>query len=794
MNITKMNAACENRTHRAAESRLRGSLGGGQWRTPAFASGLNLGSEVLRALTEGSPDIILVVGRDGIIKYVNRAGAAQIHEEPRQLIGRELSSLFPQAGVAEQAERLAHVLATGESIYREAPWRFAHGDRWVGTWMTPLRDAHGNIVAVLGVGHDLTVRKSTEKALRDSEERYRRLVELAPYGLFVHQGGHIVFVNSAGVELLGARRHDELIGRAYLDFVPAQFLGAAKRRIEQVLELGARTPFQESQLVRLDGLRVDVEETSIPFEYEGQPAVQVIARDVTETKRLAHALEQSRARFEQIFRGGPAAMWLATVGEGRFIDANESFLQMLGFKREEITGQTARGLGIWNEPEEWESLSNLVCREGSVHSFEAQFVDKSKRVRDVIVSVETVRFSAGPCLLFAALDVTDRKQLERQLIESQKLEAIGQLARGVAHDFNNILTIIQGHTRLIRMQNGFSAPVDESLQQIEEAAKRAANLTQQLLAFSRRQPMQPRVTDLNDVIQAMTQMMRRSIGEDIVLEFSPTQPLMPVMADVGMIEQLLLNLAVNARDAMPKGGRLTLSTATHEIAAGNPARSPECQPGQYVCVTVQDTGAGIAPETLSRIFEPFFTTKQPGKGTGLGLATVRSIVQQHKGWIEVESEQGRGTTFRVFLPAVRSACPKPEANTKPTVMPTGAETVLVVEDEAELRELCREVLQRCGYNVVTAADGQEAMGVWHRLEGKVDLLLSDVIMPGGMDGWDLAQSLANEAPGLRVILTSGYRFDSAKSRSTWYLRWRLLEKPYVPEALAQVVRETLDVR
>jgi len=761
---------------------------------PVLHPDLTLEQEVLLALTEGSPDIVFVVGRDGIIKYINKAGAAQIQQEGANLVGSPLAAFFPPDGAGEQVGHLAHVVATGQAGYHESMWRFAHGDRWVGTWFAPLRDGHGNIVAVLGVARDLTVRRHTERALRESEERYRQLVELLPYGVFVHEGGQIVFANTAGVELLGARSREELIGRTYLDFVPAEFLKSAKERINEVLELGARTPFHESQFVRLDGTKVDVEETSIPFEFNGKPAVQVIARDITTTKKLSHALEQSRARFEKIFRSSPAAMWLATVGEGRFIDVNDVFLQMLGYEQDEILGRSTKDVGIWSKIEEWKKLCNMVSEQGSVHGFEAQFVHKTGRIRHVILSVESVRFSVGPCLLFAALDITDRIQLEEQLRESQKVEAIGLLARGVAHDFNNILTIIHGHTRLIRMQNGVSPSGLDSIKQIEEAAQRAANLTRQLLAFGRRHPMQPQVLNLNEVIQGVTQMLRRSIGEDIVLEFNASEPLLPIMADVAMMEQVIVNLSINARDAMPKGGRLTISTSALDISEAFPTRPRECAPGMYVCLTVEDSGEGIPPEVLPRIFEPFFTTKEPGKGTGLGLATVRSIVNQHKGWVDVRSEIGRGTTFRVFIPAVRTACPEANEKRQPMVMPTGRETIMIVEDEDELRDLCREVLQRCGYKVLTAANGQEALRIWEKRDGKVDLVVSDVIMPGGMDGWELAQSLATKSPRLKIILTSGYRFDWAKSRSSWFLRWRLLEKPYVPEALAQAVREALDAR
>ncbi|MGC8990438.1 MAG: PAS domain S-box protein, partial [Verrucomicrobiia bacterium] len=403
--------------------------------TADLTAGLNscsaLQQEVLFALTEGSPDIVFVVGRDGIIKYINKAGAAQIQQAGANLAGSPLAAFFPPDGAGEQVGHLAHVVATGQAGYHESMWRFAHGDRWVGTWFAPLRDEHDNIVAVLGVARDLTVRKHTERALRESEERYRQLVELLPYGVFVHEGGRIVFANTAGVELLGARRREELIGMSYLDFVAAEFLKTAKERINEVLELGARTPFHESQFVRLDGTKVDVEEISIPFEFDGRPAVQVIARDITATKKLASALEQSRARFEKIFRSGPAAMWLATVGEGRFIDVNDVFLQMLGYEQDEVLGRTTKDVGMWSKIEEWKKLCGMVSEHGTVHGFEAQFVHKTGRIRHVILSVEEVRFPVGSCLLFAALDITDRIQLEEQLRESQKVEAIGLLARGV---------------------------------------------------------------------------------------------------------------------------------------------------------------------------------------------------------------------------------------------------------------------------------------------------------------------------------------------------------------------------
>ncbi len=761
-------------------------------RVQSSLPGPRLDADALTALTESSPDIIFTVGCDGLIAYINRSGARRIEQQCDQIVGRPLASFLREEAASQLSGRLKEVFAIALPVYHEAMWTFPHGDLWLGTWLIPLRDPQGVVTTVLGTARDLTLGKHTEHALRDSEERYRRLVELAPYAMVVHHNGIIAFVNNAGLQLLGARRHKEVLGRPYLEFVPTQHLDDAKQRISQVLDLGARTPFQETQFLRLDGIAVDVEEMSTPFEFRGEPAVQVIARDITETKRLAGALEQSLARFERFFRASPAAMWLAAPADGRFLEVNDNFLHVCGFSRDEVVGRTGTELGIWADPVERDKLFDQVRLRGTVHSFEAKLLRGDRQVRHVIISVESLRFASGPCMLFAALDVTDRKQLEEKLRQSQRLEAIGLLARGIAHDFNNILTVIHGHTRLIQMLGNIDDTVSDSLSQIEDAAQRAGRLTRQLLTFSRHQPLQPRVTDLNEIIRGLTQMLCRTIGEDIVLEFSPAASLPSVMADIGMIEQVLLNLAVNARDAMPKGGRLLISTAEITVDAGQARLAADAAPGVYVCLSVQDTGEGIAPETLPRIFEPFYTTKEPGKGTGLGLATVQSIVQQHKGWIDVESRLQRGTTFRVYLPAVRTTTPRASAEAPPTVMPTGQETILLVEDESGLRELCSEVLERCGYKVLTAADGLEALSIWQRRQGKVNLLLSDVVMPGGLNGWELAQRMATDDPALKVVLTSGYSFDAAKSRSSFLLRWRFLEKPYLPEVLAQTIRESLD--
>jgi PAS domain S-box-containing protein len=386
----------------------------------------------------------------------------------------------------------------------------------------------------------------------------------------------------------------------------------------------------------------------------------------------------------------------------------------------------------------------------------------------------------------------ERKQLEEQFRQSQKMEAFGQLAGGVAHDFNNILAVIMGYSNLLMGDEDFKPVIKEQLKQVYSAGERAANLTRQLLTFSRKKEMQVSPLDLNKVIAEMTKMLGRIIGEDIKLQCSYASNLPAIQADEGMMEQVVMNLAVNARDAMAKGGQLTIGTERVVIDAVYVRGNPEARAGKFICLSVRDTGCGMTPEIQARIFEPFFTTKGVGKGTGLGLATVFGIMKQHQGWLEVESEVGVGTTFKVFLPA----SPRPAASAEQAAAETkirgGAETILLVEDEVALRALTKIILQRYGYRVLEAASGVEALEVWEKQGAPVDLLLTDMIMPDGVTGRELAKQLQARQPGLKVIYVSGYNMES--EGTTFRLREGtvFLQKPYHPQKLVQAVRDALD--
>jgi signal transduction histidine kinase/ActR/RegA family two-component response regulator len=389
-------------------------------------------------------------------------------------------------------------------------------------------------------------------------------------------------------------------------------------------------------------------------------------------------------------------------------------------------------------------------------------------------------------------DITGRKKLEEQFRQSQKMDAIGQLASGVAHDFNNILAVIQLQADLLKIGGELSSKQLEFAEQIGVASQRAAALTRQLLLFSRKETLKPRDLDLNQSLNAMTNMLRRILGEDIQIQFKFAMEPLFIHADAGMMDQVLLNLTVNARDAMPKGGRLIIETSAVEFDESVLGQSAQGRPGSFVCLSVSDTGCGIPAENLSRIFEPFFTTKDVGKGTGLGLATLFGIVQQHQGWVSVYSEVGQGTTFRIFLPRLARASPQNSGQHKTAVIRGGNETILLVEDDASLHASVRKILSHFGYHVLDAINGVEALEVWNQNHDEINLLLTDMVMPGGITGIDLAARLLKKNPKLKVIFASGYSAEVAGKDFPLEEGVNFLTKPFQAKKLAETVRNCLD--
>jgi two-component system, cell cycle sensor histidine kinase and response regulator CckA len=507
-----------------------------------------------------------------------------------------------------------------------------------------------------------------------------------------------------------------------------------------------------------------------------------------ERARAEKALQSSQEKFQKAFNASPDPMTISTWSEGTYIDCNESFLRVTGYQRDEVIGRLGGEARLWGE-EERRALLKRLDEEGRIDDLEHRFKTKSREVRVGLLSAEIIEIEGQRSILAVTKDITERLKVQEQLRLSQRMEAIGRLAGGVAHDFNNLLTVITGCSYQLLQEMDPNDPRRQEVEEIKKASDRASLLTKQLLAFGRRQVLAPKILDLNGVVSNAEKMLRRVIGEDVDLTTVLGAELGRVQVDPGQIEQVVLNLALNARDAMPQGGRLTLETANvcldEEYARGHvPVR-----PGAYVLLAVGDTGCGIDDETQAHIFEPFFTTKEQGKGTGLGLATVYGIIKQSGGYIWVSSELGRGTTFKIYLPRVNRESEEKQA--QGSFSPRGSETILLVEDAEPVRRLVQRALKMSGYRILEARHGDEALEICAQTREPVHLMVTDVVMPR-MGGAELAERLRSRYPQLKVLYMSGYTDEAVVRHGVREHSVAFLQKPFTPDAVARKVREVLD--
>jgi two-component system cell cycle sensor histidine kinase/response regulator CckA len=509
--------------------------------------------------------------------------------------------------------------------------------------------------------------------------------------------------------------------------------------------------------------------------------------EVAERAAAEEALRRSEERFSKAFHSSPVPMAIQRPEGKACLDANISFLELVGASREAVlAGSTT----FWADESTPTVLRQELAARHAVRNLAATIRTTSDETREVLVAAENLELGNAPYHLLILQDITDRVRLENELRQAQKMEAVGRLAAGVAHDFNNILTVILGNTSTQLRNPRLDKKLTCSLTQVQRAAERATGLTRQLLAYSRKQIIQRRPLALNEVVEQTVAMLRRLIGEHIALDMQLAPDLPPIFADPSNVEQVIMNLALNARDAMPDGGKLTLATTRVEIDKASRARNPESQLGPYICLAVKDTGYGMDAATVGRIFEPFFTTKDPGQGTGMGLATVYGVLKQHGGWIEVDTAPRRGTTIRTFFPLSSEGfvAPSVKSESLPTEStPVNDVTILVVEDEEMLREFVGEALGTLGYHVLSAANGRDALDVWAEHRDEIDLLLTDVVMPESISGRQLAHTLIQDKPNLKVIFTSGYSSELFGSEFEREKEHIFLAKPYLPDRLAQTV-------
>ena len=518
----------------------------------------------------------------------------------------------------------------------------------------------------------------------------------------------------------------------------------------------------------------------------------MVERRTWELKQANRLLAATEERFSKAFHASPIPSGIQSLPERRFVDANDRLVSLIGGPRERLIGGVADNLIEWEQPALVEEWFARIARNEEVREQPARVRNRAGEFRDALVSLIPMALGGQPHVLLLAQDVSERLLLERQLIQAQKMEGIGQLAAGVAHDFNNILTVILGYAGMVKSQIEAGKPKTEPVDQIAKAATRATGLIRQLLMFSRKQVTQFQPLDLNQSVNGALAMIGRLVGEHIQIAFSPAPALPAVNADPTMLEQVVMNLAVNARDAMPAGGRIDIATAALRVDRAATPVDPEPRHGEFIRLTFSDTGCGMSPEVLQRIFEPFFTTKEVGKGTGLGLSTVFGILRQHEGWIEVTSQPGRGTSFHLYFPAFKNAPGKIQGDPEDVEIRGGTETILVAEDEEPLREMIFLALEALGYRVLVAVSGVEALQIYESAGAPVDLLVTDMIMPGGVLGDELAERLSAKNPKLKVIFSTGYSEEMAGKDVSGNAKQDFLMKPYTVDRLARLVREVLD--
>ncbi len=621
-------------------------------------------------------------------------------------------------------------------------------------------------------------------ALRASESRFRALVENSSDVFWLTDGdGRTLYVSPGVTRLLGFAP-EELPGQPILDIHPDDLEAVADTFRRVLASPGTPLTWQGRRRSADGGWRL-VEAVSVSRLEE--PAVGAVVsnlRDRTEYEVAREAMRESEAQYRAVFDGALDAM-IVTDDEGRFLEANPAACELWGLPREELV---QRSIVEFAEPGfRFEQVLEAIRKTGRFRATHPIFRPDGT-VREVEAST-----TGGilPGRHFTSLrDLTGRRRMEDQLRMSQKMEAVGRLAGGIAHDFNNLLAVITGYGDLLQRELGPQDPRLRRVEQVRKAADRAASLVRQLLAFSRRQVLQPRVLSLADVIEELVPMLGRLIGEDIELVTTKAPGVAQVRADAGQVEQVIMNLVVNARDAMPAGGRLLIETRNVDLDQGWAAAHAGGRTGPYVMLGVNDTGSGMDAETLKHVFEPFFTTKGTGKGTGLGLATVYGIVKQSEGSIWVDSRLDEGSTFRIYLPRVDEvARAGPPAATLTSVR--GAETILLVEDEEALRHLTTRILQSAGYTVLAAGNGGEALRLLERYEGPVHLMLTDVVLPG-LSGPDLATRLAGARPHMKVLYTSGYTDDTILRHRVLDNVAQFVSKPFTVAELTRKVRDLLD--
>ena len=755
--------------------------------------------EQLSGILNNAVALIYLKDLNGKYLLVNQRFQNLVQKNQQEILGKSDFDIFTEEIAAEFQRNDQLALASDKPMEFEEAVSLKDGEHTYISIKFKIYDATGKTSGICGMSTDITERKRSHEALKASEEKYREHFQFANDVIYSLNLDTTIADISPSVERVLGYKPEELIGKSFteLDLLTPESLEIAVRETIKVITEKCPADAIVYEFVAKDGSRRWGEVSGTPLIRDGEVAgVMSVARDITDRKFTEDALKQSEKKFRLFLEQTLEGLWVVDADE-KTIEVNQSLCSMLGYSESEIIGKKPFDFVAQ------ENLADLTSQAAIVsttthRSYETVLQTKNGNPFPALFNATTIKDDDGAVLGSFAL-VTDlsehqkakqaTEQLEEHLRQSQKLEAIGRLAGGVAHDFNNLLTVISNNSDMILTTLSSLDPIREEIEEICKAADRASKLTGQLLTFSRKQIIELRNVDINHSIDDSSKMIQRLIGEDIDLVFKPETNLGVIKADPGQLDQVLVNLSINARDAMPNGGKLTIETKNIDLDELCCNNKPDLKPGKYVMIAVSDSGCGMTKEVQKQIFEPFFTTKKVNKGTGLGLSTVYGIVKKHNGSIDVYSEIDTGTTFKIYLPSWDNEVVEQE-QIKAEKVVLGQETILLIEDEAMVLDVARRILKRYGYQVLEASNGDEALSRCQEHEGEIDLVLTDVIMPN-MSGRESFERLKQLRPDLKVLYMSGYTDDVIANHGILDQDTNFLQKPFNVQSLINKVRDSL---
>ena len=746
--------------------------------------------KAFRELADSAPVMIWITDEHGNHTFVNRTYLHYFDVRLADLAGHGWKILVHPDDSESFSQQFFAASSAGRPFHAQTRVRRGDGEwRWIDSWAVPRSAESGGLAGMVGCSVDITEQRRADERIR----QLGAIVESSGDAILAKTLEGIITQWNKGAEKIYGYTEAEAIGRHVSMLVPSGRQDEVPEILKRLASGESITHF-ETVRRRKDGQEIQVSLTISPLHNWAGEVIGAsgVDRDISEQKRVERELRETEERFKEFTENIAQVFWITEPDCQSTLYVSPAYETVWGRPRESLYADPKS----WKEsihPEDKGRVAEEIANRpvGALLDVTYRIIRPDGAIRWIRDRGFPVRNTQGQVIHIAGVaeDLTERRELEMQLQQAQKMDAIGQLAAGVAHDFNNLLTVISGHSELLAMDLSSESQWRESIAEIRRATELGSTAIRQLLAFSRQQILEPKVLDLNETVTDAEKMLRRLIGEDVRLATFLEPGISPVRADLGQLNQVILNLAVNARDAMPQGGSLTLET--HEVDVNQEELKAHlgARPGRYVLLSVTDTGWGMAPDVQARIFEPFFTNKEEGRGTGLGLSVALGIIQQSGGYIEVESTPGVGTKFKIYLPAARGLSDGPAATTTaPSV--GGTETVLLVEDEEPVRNITSRLLKTLGYRVLEAENGEEAFRIFGSAPEKIDLLMTDVVMPG-LNGRELAEALLALNPDLKVLFQSGYTDDTVVRRGVLRAEVAFLKKPFTIRSLAEKVREAL---